>query len=297
MEEGTSQRRRRRLDPVMIEWHSLPEDLWLPIFSHLDVKTLIEKKQVGRSWRDACTEAIDAKQTLALKKVFSTNEELRQAVEKYCGYDEATDSYSQCTPHDAEEIVQTYGYPMNKWNVSTLQDFSYIFHKADTFNEDISSWNVSNAITMNRMFYGASAFDQDLSLWNVSNVTDMWSMFECAFSFNGNISNWDVSNVLIMRGMFRYARALDQDLSCWNVQNVTDMYRMFYSATSFQHNLSSWNVSNVRFMKGMFWNAKSFDKDISNWNLSTVRSIHWMSNKVVVSECDLWDSSSDTDTL
>jgi hypothetical protein len=64
----------------------LPEDLLLPILSHFDVKTLIEKKQVCRSWRHSCTEAIDAKRTQA----FSTSEELRQAVRKYCGYNTAT---------------------------------------------------------------------------------------------------------------------------------------------------------------------------------------------------------------
>jgi surface protein len=235
MDDGT---KRRRLNPV----HSfLPDDLLLPIVSHLDVKTLIEKKQVCRNWRHACTEAIDAKQTPATKKVFSTKEQLRQAVEKYCGYNKATDSYSQCTPHDAEEIAQTYGYPINKWDVSIVKNFAYLFHHACTFNEDISSWNVSSATSMKGMFFMASAFNQDLSLWNVSNVTDMQAMFGFAESFdNGSISSWDVSN-------------------------VTDMGMMFYYASSFNQNLSLWNVTNVCCMRNMFANAASFDQDMDSW--------------------------------
>jgi surface protein len=136
----------RRLDPTP---SLLPDDLRLPIVSHFDVKTLIEKKQVCRSWRHTCTNAMDDKQTMA----FSTNRELRDVVNKYCGYNQATNSYSQSNPHDAEEIAQTYGYPINKWDVSTLQNFAFIFLNADTFNEDISSWNVSNATRMSGMFF------------------------------------------------------------------------------------------------------------------------------------------------
>jgi hypothetical protein len=130
---------------VIMECQSLPlEDLVLPILSYLDVKTLIEKKQVCRSWRDTCTEAIDAKQAATTRKAFSTFEELRQAVGKYCGYIEGTTFYSRCNPQEAEEFAKTYGYPINKWDVSKLNDSAVSFHLLRTFNDDISSWNVSN---------------------------------------------------------------------------------------------------------------------------------------------------------
>jgi F-box-like len=105
--------KRRRLNAVLvIDWSSLPEELFPSILSHLDVKTLIQKKQVCRIWRDTCTKAVDAKQTSTTRKAFSTNKELREAVKKYCGFNEATKSYSPYNPQDAEEIAQTYGYPI-----------------------------------------------------------------------------------------------------------------------------------------------------------------------------------------
>jgi surface protein len=202
----------RRVNAVIIEWRArLPEDLWLPILSHLDVKTLIEKKQVCRTWRHTCTEAIDAKRTPTTRKVFTTNKELCDAVKKYCGYN------SQCDPHDAEEIAHTYGYPINKWDVSSLQDFDSIFYAANTFNEDISSWNVSNATTMSEMFYSAYAFNQDLSSWNMSNVTDMEGMFHTASSFNQNLSLWNVSNVQNMSDMFLDAASFNWDIDSWEL--------------------------------------------------------------------------------
>jgi surface protein len=128
---------------------------------------------------------------------FQRNQELCQAVQKYCGYNETTRSYysQQCDPQDAEEIVQTYGYPINKWNISNVHGFSFSFRQAHTLNEDISSWNVSNATTLQGMFYRAEAFNQDLSSWDVSNVTEMSGMFDRAFVFKKDIYNWDVSNV------------------------------------------------------------------------------------------------------
>jgi surface protein len=234
MDEATQ----RRVNPVRIDWGSLPEELFLSIFSHFDVKTLIEKKQVCRTWRQTCTEAIDAKQT----KEFSTNQELRQAVEKYCGYKRITNSYSQCNSQDAEEFAQTYGYPINKWDVSTLHDFSFIFRFVTTFNEDISSWNVLNATSMRGMFYSANAFNQNLSSWDVQNVTNMDMMFEHTLAFNGNISTWNVSHVTSMVRMFSSAKAFNQDLSSWDVQNVTDMAMMFEETKAFNGNMSSWNV-------------------------------------------------------
>jgi surface protein len=240
--------KRRRLDPM---WQSfvllLPEDLLLPILAYLDVKTLIEKKQVSRSWRVSCTEAIDAKRTASSRKSFTTNQELCEAVKKYCGYNQDTHSYSQCfDPQDAEEIAQTYGYPINKWDVSTVQDFSLVFFNMVTFNEDISSWNVSNATTMDAMFSWAKTFHQDLSPWNVSNVTDASFMFSSASSFNQNLSTWNVANVRSMKGLFSGATSFNQNLSDWNVSNVNSMYMMFRYTSSFNQNLSLWNVSNVQ---------------------------------------------------
>jgi surface protein len=232
-------KQQRPLDPVRpIEWRSLPEELLPSIMSHLDVKTLIEKKRVCSTWRYACTEAIDNKQT----KAFSTNEELRQAVKKYCGCNKRYRSYTHCRPQDAEEFAQTYGYPINKWDVSNLQDFSYIFWNEDTFNEDISSWNVSNATTMRQMFFEARSFNQNLSRWNVQNVTNMHAMFEGADAFNQNISDWKVSNVTNMIQMFRNATRLSTRKFRIGMYEMSLAYMIFDGADAFNQNVFPWDV-------------------------------------------------------
>jgi surface protein len=259
---------RRLQNVVIIEWQSLrlPDDLLLPILSHLGVKTLIEKKRVCRSWRDTCTETIDAKQTSSTRKAFSTNLELCQAVERYRGYGNCTKSYSQCDPQEAEDFAQTYGYPINKWDVSNVQDLSFVFHNTSNFNENISSWNVSNATNMGFMFVFASDFNQDLSSWNVSNVTNMDTMFAFANAFNQDLSSWNVSNVTNMNCMFSGAASFNQNISNWDVSKVTNMGAMFMSASSFNQNLSLWNVSSVNCMSKMFEDATSFDQDIESWD-------------------------------
>jgi hypothetical protein len=157
--------KRRRIDSIVatggavvvavavVEWHLLPHELIPSILSYFDVRTLIQTKQVSRNWRQICTNVINVKRTSRTGKVFETNQELRAAVKRYC---------NACSPDAAEEIAQTYGWPIGRWGVSNLQDFSSIFRSQRRFNEDISAWDVSNAITMFRMFFGAKMFNQDL---------------------------------------------------------------------------------------------------------------------------------------
>jgi surface protein len=182
--EPAKRRRTIRTAAVPVEWHTLPQDLFPSIVSHWDVATLIKKKRVCREWKQFCNDAMDAKRSEITQKAFQTRFELQAAVNKYCGYNEDTHGYSQqCSLEDAEEIATTYGWPINQWDVSNVQDFSRIFSENCRFNEDIGSWNVSNATSMLGTFRQAKAFNQDLSSWDVSNVTSMVAMFSEAVKF------------------------------------------------------------------------------------------------------------------
>ena len=216
---------------------SLPEEIKLAIFSHFDVKSLIEKKRVCQTWLEICTAAINAKQTLATKRAFENNEELCLEVRRYCGYEPdldrdrdpplvARNTYGCCEPDEAEEIAQTYGWPINRWDVSQVEDLSCVFDYVQNFNEDISLWVVSQATTMERMFAHAVAFDQELSSWDVSNVTDMSAMFLCADAFNRNIRYWNVSKVTNMFMMFDGAETFNdnQDVDTWENWNTALFY-------------------------------------------------------------------------
>jgi surface protein len=233
-----------------MDWFPLPEELFVDIVSHWDVATLIEKKRVCLEWQQRCTDAIDAKRTKTTQKTFQTKDELQATVKKYCGYNKDTGEYSQrCSREDAEEIASTYGFPINKWDVSNLQDFSEIFYYNKGFNEDIGLWNTSNATSMRFMFRQAVAFNQDISSWDVSNVTDMSHMFHNAKSFNRNLSQWDTSSVTHMFSMFQGATSFNQDISLWDTSSVVSMYCMFYFATSFNQNIYRWDTSAVTDME------------------------------------------------
>ena len=111
---------------------SMPQEIMPAILSHFDVKTLIEKKSVCRNWRQICTEKIDEKRT----KAFETSEELCEAVKKYTGYEHRDENWNYDgypDPDEAEEIASTYGYPSEKWDVSNLEDFLFIFGSVTRF--------------------------------------------------------------------------------------------------------------------------------------------------------------------
>eukprot|EP00978_Attheya_sp_CCMP212_P034361 scaffold143676_cov48-Attheya_sp.AAC.1 len=91
-------------DALVVE---LPEEMIYHISSFLDVATLVQKKPVCRLWRELCTTAIDKKAPIP-RTAFETNDELRAAVKKYTMY----------KADDADEFASTYGWPMDKWDVS-----------------------------------------------------------------------------------------------------------------------------------------------------------------------------------
>ena len=73
---------------------------------------------------------------------FKSKKELKDAVDKYCAKN----------PEDMDVIAATYGYPIDKWNVSQITDMSTLFYCKGTFNEQIGSWDVSSVTDMDNMF-------------------------------------------------------------------------------------------------------------------------------------------------
>jgi surface protein len=140
-------------------------------------------KDVCRSWQLLFTNTIHAK--ASTPKAFQSRAELKEAVDKYTMYN----------PVDAEEFAETYGWPIGRWDVSNIQDFSGMFLYKGSFNENIGSWDVSSATSMCSMFTYTRAFNQDISSWNVSNFDRMECMFNGVTHFNQDISSWNVSNV------------------------------------------------------------------------------------------------------
>jgi surface protein len=215
---------------------------------------------------------------------FETTEELREAVDLYLA-NNGKDTL----------VARNYGWPIGIWNVSKIQDFSYLFAAFDydgdddaigdserftpnaiKFNEDISNWTMSSATSMTFMFYGAASFDQPLADWNVSSVTDMLGMFSLATDFNQPIGNWDVSSVTSMIGMFSEAKSFNQPIGNWNVSSVMTTSYMFEFATVFNQPLGNWDVSSVADMSQMFGTASSFNQPIGNWDVSSVTDMEQM---------------------
>lgn len=173
---------------------------------------------------------------------------------------------------------------------SRVNDMTFMFTDASSFNQDIGGWVVSNVISMLLMFAGATSFNQDISLWNVGLVTNMSNMFGGATAFNnGSLTDdqahpltWNTGNVRIMSGMFSGATSFNQDISNWNTTRANLMEGMFLGATIFNQYIGynsltgAWNVSNVENMKLMFSEATNFNGDVSNWNVGAVRTMNSM---------------------
>jgi surface protein len=236
------------------EWlHHDDGTLVVHAFSFLDVKSLVQQERVNKTWRKLCRKTIEAKCVPNGPKAFQSKKELEKAVGRYCRYD-----------YDAkamEEIACTYGYPIDKWDVSQITNMSRLFNGTKTFNQPIGSWDVSRVRTMASMFCEAEFFNQDIGSWNVSNVTNMSSMFWGATAFNQDIGSWNVVKVRQMLNMFYGASHFNQDISTWNVSRVINMRRMFFKAVSFNQDIGAWHVSRVIEKRSMFSRRAMLQED------------------------------------
>eukprot|EP00978_Attheya_sp_CCMP212_P049183 scaffold629273_cov161-Attheya_sp.AAC.1 len=94
---------------------ALPEDVIGYILSFLDVPTLVQNKAVCQSWELLCTHMIDQK--VSTPQAFQSHDELKRTVNQYMKGNAA----------DAEEIGTTYVWPIGRWDVSKVEDFSSLF--------------------------------------------------------------------------------------------------------------------------------------------------------------------------
>mmetsp|Transcript_11413 Transcript_11413/g.17558 ORF Transcript_11413/g.17558 Transcript_11413/m.17558 type:complete len:179 (-) Transcript_11413:47-583(-) len=164
-----------RSEDEFVVARGLPDDMLFVIIDFAPFPTLCRVKPVCKCW----IQSIDRHFVLRLgKKKFAANAELIEAVGKYC-YDKRKHS---------EELATTYGWPIGKWDVSEVTDFSRILKAKSSFNEYIREWNVSNGTYFYSMFYYASSFNQDIGCWEVSKATSFWHMFYEAKCFNQDLS-------------------------------------------------------------------------------------------------------------
>ena len=208
--------------------------------------------------------------TTSTGKAFTTNGELREAVDAYM-IDDGPQSY----------VAFTYGYPIGAWDVSMLTDFSQIFDSSRNsdllrFNADLSGWNVSNAVDMHAMFQQTVSFKDStdgLASWDVSKVTDMSGMFASS-AFSGNISAWQVGRVVDFSFFADFASSFTSDISMWNVSSAQDMSWMFRASKLFNSNLSTWDVRSVTDFSNMYvFMIHVFEVDSDRMGLVTIMDV------------------------
>ena len=64
---------------------------------------------------------------------------------------------------DESAAIEKYG-DINTWDVSAIDDFSYLFSNKRSFNSDISNWDVSNGINFAGMFTYATSLTKILGI-------------------------------------------------------------------------------------------------------------------------------------
>lgn len=111
---------------------------------------------------------------------------------------------------------------VSTWDVSNIDDFSYMFANTKKFNQDINSWRFKKGARIQGMLRFAEAFNKPLNEWDMSQFTSLEQFFYACYAFNQDISSWDISNVNNISSMFSFADKFNQDLSSWVFQKGTN---------------------------------------------------------------------------
>ena len=96
-------------------------------------------------------------------------------------------------------------YNLNDIDVSKITDFNSLFYgDNNTGNKDfdISEWNVSSGENFSWMFRGCAKFNCDLSSWDVSSGKNFSWMFTHCHEFNSDLSKWNISTDAYTCDMF-----------------------------------------------------------------------------------------------
>ena len=63
--------------------------------------------------------------------------------------------------------AKSFNQPLNKWDVSSVNDMSSMFDEAKSFNQSLTDWNISSAINKKFMFNKATSFNKNNSPFHI----------------------------------------------------------------------------------------------------------------------------------
>ena len=160
--------------------------------------------------------------------------ELRQAVDEWCG-----------SVFGWVKAWYRYGH-IGTWDVSEIEDMSFLFKDKKLFNSDISKWDVSNVKYFSCMFQGCFLFNQNLNDWNVSNGVLFGCMFNNTFRFNQPVDRWDMRKALNISGMFANSYSFNQSLNSWKLDSIKSIYNLLDN-TCFYNQQLDWDIRSLYF--------------------------------------------------
>lgn len=104
---------------------------------------------------------------------------------------------------------------LRNWDVSGMEDFSYMFVYSTIGELDVSGWNMRSAKDISGMFLGANIPTfKGVDTWSTKNLENLESLFqELDTESSINISKWDVSNVTNFYNLFSQAKVKEVEMS------------------------------------------------------------------------------------
>ena len=193
-------------------------------------------------------------------------------------------------------------------------DSSYMFYEFRNLTSITGTDKVdtSNVTTFEKAFmFNCSLKRLDLTKWVTKKVTNLYGMFQCAYSLASLITKgWDTSGVTNMGRFLNCPKNADAntvpneamealDVSHWDVGKVKNFEYAFACLNALTSlDVSRWDVSNVTSMLGTFQNCASLvELDVSKWktgSVATLEGTFFACYSLAALDVSKWDVSSVT---
>jgi len=148
---------------------------------------------------------------------------------------------------------------VSNWNTRKVKYMDGMFNGChNIISPGVGNWNISNVENITWMFVHCSRFNEDLSKWDVSKIKNMRELFYRCFNFEGlGLENWDTQSLESLHYTFYDCYKFNGKIGNWNTKKLKNISHTFAECTVFNQDLNNWDVSNVEKLMNVFYKCKS----------------------------------------
>lgn len=99
------------------------------------------------------------------------------------------------------QCLRFEGKGLENWDVSNVEDMTYMFQGCKVFKGDLSNWNTEKLMYAVHTFKGCKEFDGNIENWKTKNLRDISEMFSDS-GITYNLASWQIGKFCKCKNTF-----------------------------------------------------------------------------------------------